>query len=184
MENTEFKDWLEGQGAPSSMIEWVAERDYDLARCWSECHRGDWLLWWTKGLKIDGRILVKAAIECAALALPYIDDQRVHDCVEVTRRWCEGLATDEELIDAEKVAWRVITEASCDEAWLAANAVAHAKAATAVLVVVDTAAAAAIAARSAGEGDEAAEAAWEDMQRRTADAVRQYITIDMLVNPK
>ena len=62
-----FKKKLVELGACDEMLEWVGERDG--ATAWRECPRGDWLLWHAARVGCDRRALVRAAADCAEMAV-------------------------------------------------------------------------------------------------------------------
>ena len=113
---------LEKLGACREAVEWA--KNYDsFASAWKECERGDWMLWLCE--KKEGKPgwpsqkeIVLVGCDCAELALPiyekeYPNDSRVRDCIETTRRWAKGKATEAALWAARAAA-----------AW-AAEAAAH-----------------------------------------------------------
>ena len=51
-------------------VEWLSDRT--LADAWRDCQRGDWLLWLADRLKIERRLLVDTACDCAEPALAYV----------------------------------------------------------------------------------------------------------------
>ena len=91
---------LTNHNACREALIWLdAQPAQDLASIWATCPRGDWLLWLCRYAtpKIDLKVLVRAAVECAALALPHTTDPRVSACIDATRGWCEGTVSDEAL---------------------------------------------------------------------------------------
>ena len=125
-----LKRQLKALGACTDAVEWVADRD--LLTAWAECERGDWMLWLVGRMQgkegwPNRQAIVLVACDCAELVLPiyekrYPNDDRVRNCIAVTRQWASG-------------------EASIDDVRTARNAAAYAAAAT------DAAAYAAAAAR-------------------------------------
>ena len=85
-------------------IEWYADREGEAA--WRDCARGDWMLWIAARLKVDRRLLVEAACDCAELALVYIPagEDRPRLALETARRWARGDATVTELRAAAQAA--------------------------------------------------------------------------------
>lgn len=114
----------------SPAVTWIDDKTLDEA--WSTCERGDWMLWLAGSLNIDRKTLVRAANACARTLAKYTIDERVHRCIDITDRWCNGLATDDELRvavqSAEAAAWAA-EAAEWAAAW-AAEAEAAAWAAT------------------------------------------------------
>ena len=92
--------------ACSDAVEWA--KNYDsFASAWKECERGDWMLWLCgtkKGKKgwPSQEEIVLVECDCAELVLPiyekqYPNDSRIRDCIETTRQWAKGEATEAEL---------------------------------------------------------------------------------------
>ena len=86
-------------------VEWA--KNYDsFASAWKECERGDWMLWLCgtkKGKKgwPSQEEIVLVECDCAELVLPiyekqYPNDSRIRDCIETTRQWAKGEATEAE----------------------------------------------------------------------------------------
>ena len=95
-------------------VEWA--KNYDsFASAWKECERGDWMLWLCgtkKGKKgwPSQEEIVLVECDCAELVLPiyekqYPNDSRIRDCIETTRQWAKGEATEAELEAAARAAW-------------------------------------------------------------------------------
>ena len=110
-------------GACSDAVEWA--KNYDsFASAWKECERGDWMLWLCgtkKGKKgwPSQEEIVLVECDCAELVLPiyekqYPNDSRIRDCIETTRQWAKGEATEAE---REAATW-----AAARAAWEAAGA--------------------------------------------------------------
>jgi len=123
-----------------------------IALAYRDCPRADWLLWLAGRLGVERIRIVLAACACAELALPiyearYPGDARPRRCIDVTRAWCRGEATLEDVREARQDAY--------------ADAAAAAAAADA-----DAAYAAARAAASSAR---------DEMRRRCAAAVRREI---------
>jgi len=120
-----FTEKLESMHACSEAVEWVAHRG--IIKAWRECPRGDWMLWLAGRLDIDRKLLVLAACDCAETALQYVPDgeDRPAKCIQVTRNWCNGTAT----IDEVRAARRDAAAAYADAADAAAYAAAYAAAA-------------------------------------------------------
>ena len=137
---------------------YYAESKPSLEQAWNDCNRGDWLLWFAGRLKIDRKILVLAACECAELALVYVPKQekRPAEAIATTRAWCRGEATIAEVRAAAHAAHATYAAA----AYAAAHAAdAAARAAYAAYAAAHAADAAAHAARAADAADAAAYAA-------------------------
>ena len=179
MTPTEFDDWLKHNDACTDAYEWAESLGFELETIYNTCERGEWLLWWAGRRDIDRKVLVKAAVECAALALPYTDDQRVHDCISVTRAWCEGKATDEVVHIYRMKLPSILEDAKTSpstavfagDAAAAASGVASGWHTQYIYRAVREAAAAAT--DSSVDPDAA-------IIKQCADIVRQYITLEML----
>ena len=105
-------------------VEWA--KNYDsFASAWKECERGDWMLWLCgtkKGKKgwPSQEEIVLVECDCAELVLPiyekqYPNDSRIRDCIETTRQWAKGEATEAEREAAAGAAWEA-AEAAAREA--------------------------------------------------------------------
>jgi hypothetical protein len=183
MSNAELTAFLRQHYACANSLEWLGSRD--LAACWAECQRGEWMLWLLERLRCDRATLRRIA--CAIVRrTPLADGRTVWDlltdprrraAVEVAERYADGLATHDELDAAWSAAWT-----TSDAAWTASNA---AKAAAKAAVWASARAAAWAVAEAAAEAaadaaaEAAADAAWE-AAREVADAaqaeiVRSYV---------
>ena len=105
MTGPDFRAWLMGRSACAEAMTWLdAQPEQDLAAIWATCPRADWLLWLCRYTDIDRKTLVRTAVECAALALPYTTDLRVSACIDATRGWVEGTVSDEDLLEKRSAA--------------------------------------------------------------------------------
>ncbi len=131
----------------SGAVDWLAARPAGElhAATYYACDRGDWLLWLAARAGVDRRLVVLAACDCAEEALVHVaaGEERPRRCIEVTRAWCRGEATIEQVREARRAA---------DDAAAAAAAYAAA--------YVAAAAAAAYADAAAAAADDAAAAAY------------------------
>ena len=153
--------------ACSDAVEWA--KNYDsFASAWKECERGDWMLWLCgtmqgkKGWPSQEEIVL-VECDCAELVLPiyekqYPNDSRIRDCIETTRQWAKGEATEAE---REAATWAATGAATVGSrgaaAWAARAAGAAAGAARAAGAAAGAAWAAARAAWAAGAAAGAAE---------------------------
>ncbi len=94
-------------GACSEGVAWSSQYDVDKDRAWSECARGDWLLWFAGKLSgsSDGparRKVVLCACECARLALPFVQpgDDHPRQAIELAERWAGGEGVTVEMMQA------------------------------------------------------------------------------------
>src|SRR5271154_5536938 len=107
-----LKSKLKALGACEEAVEWVGDRQ--LSTAWSECERGDWMLWLcARMIGEEGwpthQEIVRASCDCAELVLPifekkYPEDKRVRECIEVTRKWANGEASVEDVGKARAAA--------------------------------------------------------------------------------
>ena len=103
---------LESLNACPDALAWVGDRD--LATAWSECPRGDWLLWYAERAGVPRERVVLAACACARLAMrqasegkPWLalrydpaDDPRPLRTVETVEAWARGEASLDEVREA------------------------------------------------------------------------------------
>jgi hypothetical protein len=160
---TTFRSKLQSLNACSYACNWVADKT--AADAWSNCERGDWMLWLLGRLSgppdsDSRRKLVGIAAECAELVLPiyekkYPGDTRVRDCIEE----CKAYAAGDPSVSFDRLRELRINAAVAD-AYSDDDA---ADAAT------DAAAAADYAADAAATDD-----ARKSMQKQCADIVRKH----------
>ncbi len=173
---TTLAQWLEAHGAHHDVVEWARAYGDDWARAWNECPRGDWLLGLAARRGVDRAELVRAACECAELALEYVadDEARPREALDAARRWLSG-AGDEGIQAAKRA-----VEAAIDEAPDPAVAAA-ATAAFAALSSIDapdeaaTTAAAVVQAAVLDAGDCAMMSAMRYAQHECAERVRRHV---------
>ena len=114
---------LKGLWACEEARVWAATQP-DLQTAWSNCQRGDWMLWLVARTTVstdDPRLRLMACdFAEAVLHLIPEGEERPRKAIEVARRFAAGEATREELAAAEAAAW--------DAAWAAAEAAAEAAA--------------------------------------------------------
>ena len=128
-------------GACDPAIEWVAGHNGNSSECWRDCERGDWMAWIVAKMEgkfgITRQTLVFALCDCAELSLhifeeKYPDDKRPRMALDVTRKWANGEATDNELkkaadaADAAYAAYAAYAAAYAAHAAHAAYAAAYA----------------------------------------------------------
>ena len=117
-------DYLGSLGACPEAREWAAGYS-TLAEAWTACDRADWLLWYAgRHDDVDRRLLVRAACACARTALPHVPpgEDRPRLAIEMAERWCDGLATLQEVGAAAAYAADAAAYAAADAACAAANA--------------------------------------------------------------
>ena len=127
-------DYLRSLGACTEAREW-AEPYATLAEAWVACERADWLLWYAGKRGVDRKILVRAACACARTVLPYVPvgEDRPRLAIEMAERWCDGLATLQEVSAAAAYSAAVDAYAA---AYAAADADARSKAHLEMCVLV------------------------------------------------
>ena len=181
-----LSDKLNNMNACSEAVDWIGRRGSMTA--WRDCKRADWMLWAANNLGIDRKLLVLAACDCAETALKYVpeDEDRPVKCIQITRNWCNGTASMDDVRTARHDAAAAIAADAADAA--AAYAYAAAYAAYAAAYAADDAAAyAAYAAADAAYADAAYAAAADAAYARSmvlsqcADIVRNdYPNVDDL----
>ena len=130
-------------GACPDAVAW-AKTQPSLAVAWQRCERGDWMIWLLGRLDTSApwsearKPLVRAAVACARLALPYTQDVRIAACLNTVDGWLEGKATVDAVRQARSTADTVyaISPAAADAAYAVAAAYAAAAVAAAVVDAV------------------------------------------------
>ena len=109
-------------GACESAREWAATRTSAEA-VWTECERGDWLLWLAARAGVDRREVVLAACAVARTALQYVraGEERPRIAIETAERWARGEAS---IADVRAAAAATATATAADAAAAAAYAYA------------------------------------------------------------
>ena len=122
-----FSDKLNNMGACQEAIDWVGRRG--IMTAWRDCPRGDWMLWLAGRLDIDRKLLVLAACDCAETALQYVPkgEDRPVKCIQVSRNWCNGTASMDDVRAARRDAAAAAYAYAADAAD-AADAAAYADA--------------------------------------------------------
>ncbi len=167
---------LERLDACSEAREWAGQRT--LAEVWTECARGDWLLWLAQRLRIDRSVIVRAAVECVRPALVYLPAREwPARALEVMLAWCEGKATIEEVRQAGTVAARAATESDSGAGAWAAWSVADSAWSVVHEEWAFAWASAAGASYAARMGNHGAEAAGASSLLASAETVRRLIPL-------
>jgi len=98
------KHILESLTACEEAIRWY--NDKDSKEAWASCERGDWLLWIAANLRIDRKLIVLAACDCAEQSLYLIPEgeERPKKAIETARAWARGEASLEEVKAAANAA--------------------------------------------------------------------------------
>ena len=136
----------------------------DFKSAWENCHRGDWMLWIAKKLKVDLLKLTTAKALCANTVRHLMKDERSKKAIDVAILFGQGLATREELDFAACAA------AAADTADYA-DAAAYVAAAADTADYADAAAYAAYAAFAAADT-----ASRQKNQQETAEICRRVLT--------
>ena len=82
---------LEKLHACDESIEWYEAQESD-EHAWSNCERGDWLLWLLGRIGVDRKRLVLCCCECARLSLKYVPEgeDRPRIAIDTAERWAKG----------------------------------------------------------------------------------------------
>jgi hypothetical protein len=175
----DFYDLLIELNACDSAINWSGNKPIE--QVVKECHRGDWMLWLAYKVGVDKRKLTLAKALCAKTVIHLMEDDRSKKFVEVAENYGNGLATDEELVDAAYEADIVISKIDTGDVTnnYAAHAAAHAAASmnnnTGAIASSAATAVGTAAADDATDVDTAATAAIQENQLKTADICREVL---------
>ena len=120
-----------------------------IKEAWEACPRGDWMLWAAKKIRVDRRLLVGAAGQCARTVQHLMKDPRSLAALDACDKYATGEIGEKEL----------------------SAAAAH------VVAAADAAAAAAYAAYAAAHVVAAADAARKENRQKTADICRKMLTV-------
>jgi hypothetical protein len=147
--------------ACSEAVDWATTQP-TYAKAWEACTNPDWILWLyerTLG-KRSTKPMVLAACDIAETVLKHVTpgEDRPRKAIEVTRAWCAGKATQEE-VGAARAASDAARAAASDAASAASDAACDA--ASAAAWAAASAAWAARAAAWAAASDAARAAAWD-----------------------
>ena len=104
---THWSKGLQKLSACPGAVKW-ARTQTTLTRAWQSCERGDWMLWlvgrmtesepWSE----ERKPLVRVACACARLAPCQTKASRA--CIEAVEAWCDGHASQANVLDAAEVA--------------------------------------------------------------------------------
>ena len=141
-------------------ISWFEEQQSNMI-AWENCHRGDWMLWIARRLKIDNKVLTLAKAHCAATVRHLMNDTRSKNAIIVSFRYSKGKATQKELNYAAAAAAAAAADDD-DDADAAAADDADAAAAYAAYAAADAYADADDDAAAAADDDDDAAAADDD----------------------
>ena len=172
MDKSELLDILKTHKACGEAIKWVVSHPSDSAETiWSECDRGDWMLWMSAKIGVDRKMIALAACGCArsVLHLVPVGEDRPRIAIETAEAWAAGIATLAEVRAAADAAYAYAADAADAAAYADAAYAAYAAAADAVYAAV-----AAYAAAYASDARRKSLAA-------SADIVRQHIAWEDVV---
>jgi hypothetical protein len=147
-------------GACDEWDKWHAKHaKLTLRQTWEANPRADWLLWYAERIGVDRKLLVRAACACARTALKHVPSGELRPlrAIDTAERWCDELATIDEVRDAADAAYAAAY--AYDAAYTYASAYASASAAYAAYDTNADAVAAAYAAYAAAAYAAVADAA-------------------------
>jgi hypothetical protein len=164
---TPVKAKLKELNTCNEAMEWVGDRTIEQAV--TDCHRGDWLLWFGQKIGIDHRKLTLAKGHCANTVRHLMKDKRSIKGVDASIAYGDGKIGKEELIAAYDAADDAYNDAY--NAYDPYNAYEDAYTVACAAAYTDLDAAAYTAAYSNADADAVKEA----NQKQTADICRKYI---------
>jgi hypothetical protein len=169
---------MKDTGACADAVAWVAAHGGTPRRIWSDCPRGDWMLWLAAKRGVDRKLVVTAVCKCARLALKHVPagETRPLKAIEAAEAWVRGEATIEQVRAAADAADAAYAAYAADAAYAAYAAYAAAAAAYAAYAAAAAAAAYADADADADAREQAREKMWEEC----AVLVREVISFDLL----
>lgn len=191
-----LKRELKKLGACQEAVDWVGKRSLRVA--WAECERADWMLWYA-ALKLNHKLVVRAACACARTALKYVpqNEKRPLLAIEITEEWFNGKATLKQVEVAGAAAWVAAraaaeaaeaagaaarkawaAEAAGAAAWATARTAWASEAAGAAAGAAAVAEAAGAAARAAAASEAAGALGTAQAMKNMADIVRSIIKIE------
>jgi hypothetical protein len=130
---------------------------------WNDCEHSDWMLWIAAKLKINRRLLVKAAVLCANTVRHLMKDKRSTDAIDACLRYAAG-EIDKSELENYAAAARDVAYAAGAAAYYSAE-----YAARAAYAAADSASASSAAARAASAAD-------DTFSARTANICREVLT--------
>ncbi|MGI6337873.1 MAG: hypothetical protein ACOXZV_00655 [Bacteroidales bacterium] len=94
-------------GVCNEAIRW-ASRQRNPKSAWSNCKRGDWMLWLAGKLKVDDKLFILVKCRCADMVKHLITDPEIIKCLEKAREYSNRkLKTDNFLESINKVSIEV-----------------------------------------------------------------------------
>lgn len=188
----------QGLHACQDAIAWLEDKRHLTAeQLYSQCPRGDWLLWFFARIGVDRQLLALAACDCADLAKHLLSDNAPKNTTDIVRAYYQGKATLEDVKIAANAAGNAyaadavasVAAFAAYAAYTAANAAIYATAANAAAnaagAAVNAIAYTAAITNSAGgsEADHAAAIAavnneYYAAQTTDKNAIAIYYTVD------
>lgn len=134
-----YRKKLKTINACHAAMVWLADKSS--AQAWTDCQRGDWMLWIASKSGVDVRTVTRAKVECAMLVAHLLTDQRSLNALRVAGQYADGLASIQELKSAYASAAHVADSnaayAAAASAYAVANSyAAHAAAASAYATAI------------------------------------------------
>jgi len=116
---------LKQLGACAEAVEFASHYD-SLEAAWNACENAYWLLWYACRMGVAHKLIVRAACACDRTALKYLpeDEHQPRIAIETAERWCDGLATFDEVLAAYAAASTNAYYATLADAFAAAFAIA------------------------------------------------------------
>jgi hypothetical protein len=90
-----MKSKLEKLKACREAIEWCGNRTPE--RAYTECERGDWLLWMAPRSGVDPKLVTLASCDCANTVKHLTKDKTPGRLLRLVRKWVKGEATQQEV---------------------------------------------------------------------------------------
>ena len=153
-------------------VRYYAQHD-TFRSAWQNCPRGDWMLWIARRIKVDERLLYRAAGMCAATVLHLMKDQRSRDAVQAAIDYADGKIAKKKLEKYRKDAACAFDDAYASAAH--ADTVAYAYDDSDAAYAAYAASSAAYAAYIASDAA-ASDAASAENRKQTADICRDILT--------
>ena len=99
-----FADRITQLGAPAEYQDWA--HDLDLVEGWVQCRRGDWMMAVLVATQVDGKLITRAAIDCAEPCEKHVKGARqsLRDALICAKDWCAGLCRIEQVQLAVRMA--------------------------------------------------------------------------------
>ncbi len=182
--------------ACATAVDWCLEQPSP-ETAWQVCERGDWMLWLI-GSAVAGapwsderKLLVACAVDCSALALPYVSDVGLRACIGdvlgTMRAWSRGEVAREQVVEAWKYSYTGHAAPNASDAAVGAAHAAFCTAANTTAANTTASYTASSAAHAAAlytahtalhaVAHTAAFAAWARVIHECADVVRRHFPV-------